>query len=892
MLLKPLWLTLFITVLVLTPFITNAQLEIKAGEAYLIDQKIKKVYVTADDQATWALTGEGHVYLKRVSDIDFSIYPHTRTLVVDDLTGFSEKDMYFSVARTKLLQVKNEAERYIVIPPAGFTHINNISVVLDGMKSGYLYGYMGIHYRDWIAIATNKEMFVLYRDEPEIDGIYPAENPPYLENPEWQIKHSDVKSVDFSLLYSIKYRCAEIDGDRLVFNTFGGTSFVSLIPQTNGYSPKINCTNLTLNRDYIYNTDFYLMMNFWGTDDGLYMKYWDCQYGYIRNILPNKIVNDIKQLDRLLPSLRNQGFIVAATETGVYYTPSSFYDVTYGDYAFETVNPVPVVGLENLKVKSLASNFSDFSFAIGQSYYPYITMCEKSMWAATDKGVHRMYVLYGNDNIAQQKFTAFYTNRTPDEDTETKSIYKLCSDEKVNIITKVPETFGKQLLVQWFKDGQEITDWIGKQSVDLKENGSYTIKVTALCENIASTSKELVVQVNPPPQISFNYPAEISLCENDFKELSTIERDGYTYKWFRDELEIQGATNSRYEASAEGNYRVEVSNNCIGNYLSSATVRIKRSVLATPVIFADKGRYCFGEEAILHIDNPEGNEVIWYKDGNELRDFKNENMITASSAGSYRALTRSTAGCEKQSLSYDLKIDPLPVVHVSVNPDKVLCFGENVRLVVNEIEGASYKWSTGETSSFINVHNSGLYDVTVTSASGCVAVSNKIEIKNYDKLVLAQAPDSKICTISGEQINLVAEAGFAHYYWNNVQGQNTLLVTKPGDYLLTVEDSNGCKANVTYKVIPWCEEIFVPNTFSPNGDGINDIWRVVGLEDDPAASVEIYNRHGSLMYKGRGSSAVWDGKINSSEAAIGVYYYIIKTKNSVKPVKGSLMVVR
>jgi gliding motility-associated-like protein len=182
--------------------------------------------------------------------------------------------------------------------------------------------------------------------------------------------------------------------------------------------------------------------------------------------------------------------------------------------------------------------------------------------------------------------------------------------------------------------------------------------------------------------------------------------------------------------------------------------------------------------------------------------------------------------------------------------------------------------------------------VEVTSTTGCSVKSEEADVQVLPPLQLSKPDDVKICTISGEQVKLSAERGYQSYIWNGRRGDDFLEVSQAGQYTLEVEDANGCKATTVFVVIPWCKDLLMPNTFSPNGDGINDFWTVGGLENDPGARISIFNRNGSLLFETRGDKPVWDGKYRGSDLPVGVYYYSIITKNSAKALSGWITIIR
>jgi gliding motility-associated-like protein len=94
------------------------------------------------------------------------------------------------------------------------------------------------------------------------------------------------------------------------------------------------------------------------------------------------------------------------------------------------------------------------------------------------------------------------------------------------------------------------------------------------------------------------------------------------------------------------------------------------------------------------------------------------------------------------------------------------------------------------------------------------------------------------------------------------------------DYIVYVEDANGCinSDTVTVFIIP---EFNPNNGFTPNGDGVNDVWVIGDLTDYPDIEVNIFNRWGQQLFSSKGYSDPWDGKHNGKDLPVGTYYYVI-----------------
>ncbi len=119
------------------------------------------------------------------------------------------------------------------------------------------------------------------------------------------------------------------------------------------------------------------------------------------------------------------------------------------------------------------------------------------------------------------------------------------------------------------------------------------------------------------------------------------------------------------------------------------------------------------------------------------------------------------------------------------------------------------------------------------------------------------------------------------------------VATPPDDitYILTVTTDKGCSDSddVFIKVL---KKPDIPNIFSPNGDGVHDIWEIKYLETYPGCTVEVVNRYGQLVFRSVGYATPWDGKINGKDAPVGTYYYVVNPKNGRKPITGYVEIIR
>jgi gliding motility-associated-like protein len=257
--------------------------------------------------------------------------------------------------------------------------------------------------------------------------------------------------------------------------------------------------------------------------------------------------------------------------------------------------------------------------------------------------------------------------------------------------------------------------------------------------------------------------------------------------------------------------------------------------------------------------------------------------------GSYTAtINHADISCPQTAVPVVLRFDAPPTLSVEKLGDTPFCDGQTIDLKATYNTG-SLRWSTGETTNTIGVKTSGTYTAFVKTAAGC-EVKQPYQLQLFNKPTL-NVPDAKLCQFNKESVTLTAPPGFAKYEWNGAQGTNTFVTGVLGAVTLNVTDANGCTASQTINVTSYCLEIKFPNTFTPNGDGINDTWVIAGLEGDPTSRVQIFNRNGTMILDSKTYPVPWDGKYHGKKVNAGVYYYIITAKNGKQVMNGALTII-
>lgn len=198
--------------------------------------------------------------------------------------------------------------------------------------------------------------------------------------------------------------------------------------------------------------------------------------------------------------------------------------------------------------------------------------------------------------------------------------------------------------------------------------------------------------------------------------------------------------------------------------------------------------------------------------------------------------------------------------------------------------GYTYLWQPGgyTTASVLNVP-SGNYTVTVKDTKQCAKTETlSVEALYVPMTVVLQSESQPWCKTLEGSLSVGVSGGNPsyQYLWNTGAITPTLSGISEGSYSVVVTDSLNCQVSFSYQL--GCHfEVFIPEYFSPNGDGKNDRFEIKAIDQYPHNVLTIYNRWGSEVYKKEGYANEWDGTSNSADATgsgllpTGTYYVIL-----------------
>lgn len=457
---------------------------------------------------------------------------------------------------------------------------------------------------------------------------------------------------------------------------------------------------------------------------------------------------------------------------------------------------------------------------------------------------------------------------------------------------------------EWEVVGGTITSGQGTDEilVDWGEASDFaSVNVTPFnylgCETARQTMDVIINKRLEParPQASSPRPDEVCFTERNRVRYFTPATNGSEYEWF-----VEGGSFTADSDPSSNEVFVDWGNASTGkiwyrefNPLISDCEGFSDVVEVTiyPEI-QDTGSVvdalCFGDaNGKITLDVTGGKNtgyiVLW---DNGMTGLSIEGLA----AGDYTASIRDALGCEITSQTYTvgepdrLEFGASPVVQ------DVRCFQEANGEILLDVRGGTrpytFNWTGENFSRTINQERitglrSGSYNVEVVDANGCTISSGDIFVDQPPLLEadLETLINDPVCPQASDGTAFVdAKGGSPDYqfYWSNdptVDEQEGSNMSK-GTYSVLIQDSNGCTTSLTIDKTERDPKVFMPNAFSPNGDGINDEFKAVA-DCDVTYSLQIFNKWGTIVFSTNDVNEGWDGRFNGEFTPSGKYSYLV-----------------
>ena len=238
--------------------------------------------------------------------------------------------------------------------------------------------------------------------------------------------------------------------------------------------------------------------------------------------------------------------------------------------------------------------------------------------------------------------------------------------------------------------------------------------------------------------------------------------------------------------------------------------------------------------------------------------------------------------------SLTLAIKPSPVV--SLGNDVALC-EDNTLLLDATNPNATYLWQDNTTNPTYFVTGAGKYFVTV-ARQGCIA-KDTINITYNLKPKFSLGADSRLCM--GSIITLNPQITGVSYLWQDGSTNPTYTIIQPGLYSLTATNTCGSTTDDINIGNGICN-LYVPNSFTPNGDTKNDVFKASYGDNVTQFHLQVFNRYGQMIFETKDKNKGWDGTFKGVRQPYDGYVWLIQYKtavnNKLQKLQGTVLLIR
>lgn len=356
--------------------------------------------------------------------------------------------------------------------------------------------------------------------------------------------------------------------------------------------------------------------------------------------------------------------------------------------------------------------------------------------------------------------------------------------------------------------------------------------------------------------------------------------------------------------STPGTYTVTYSFN---NGLCSNTTNATISILPMPVLVVnDPAPVCLPgtvdiTTSAVTAGSTSGLSFQYYTDAACTTPLSNASAISVSGTYYIRGVS-ATGGCVTDAKPVVVTINSQPVITVS--GASLVCKGEAVTLTASS-PGNTITWQnmSGGNSVIVYPQATTTYTAVATNAAGCVATASvQVQVRDFDVTLTANAnpimPGTTLTLTTG------ANSAYSVIGWKPAsvfQAQTALsqsFIIKDSSQTFTVigRSVDGCldTTSLTVALEPSDKDFYIPNAFTPNNDGKNDVFKAYG-SSIKSVELRVFNQWGELVYETKDKDKGWDGIFKGKQQPVGVYPFGVKVTfidNTVITKRGTVNLIR
>jgi gliding motility-associated-like protein len=380
---------------------------------------------------------------------------------------------------------------------------------------------------------------------------------------------------------------------------------------------------------------------------------------------------------------------------------------------------------------------------------------------------------------------------------------------------------------------------------DIDGDGYPDLSLTNTLDNNVTV---LTIAAAPP---TLNLGKDTTLCEGDSLLLDATKPNAQ-YEW------STGDVSASLMVRNPGTYWLK---------LTTAGITVSDTITITfkkppAVNLGSDLLICDNETSVLHTGV--SNAAYSWQDGSHA-----ESMVVTN-AGSYWVQILKDGCTASDTIIVSSKPSPI----VNLGSDTTICSGDALVINVFQNNATDYTWQDGSSAPQFTTGQPGKYWVNVKSTNNCSS-SDTI------KLFIKTAPsinwdnDTVICS---DPVLLSPKISDGSYLWQNGSTDSVFKVTMPGSY--TLQATNECGiAQETISITQGLCDLLMPNAFTPNADGNNDVFRVKYPQFIKQFRMQVFNRWGQVVFMTSDPHGGWNGSHSGKQQPIGNYIWVISLVN-------------
>ncbi len=416
--------------------------------------------------------------------------------------------------------------------------------------------------------------------------------------------------------------------------------------------------------------------------------------------------------------------------------------------------------------------------------------------------------------------------------------------------------------IQWFVGNTALPETAN--TINANVAGDYSVLVQSMdgCSTISNILSVIFLDEQNPEIVSSQ---GLSICSNSFTDLS-IPSTFSNYEWTQNAI-VLNENGAVLAQVTPGNYSVTAVNS--DGCLVNASITITSTPLPN-VIIQPNGNVVTCEDSFT-FTAVGANSYAWYY--NDVLIISNSNSLEATEAGSYYAIG-TTGNCSSQSSTVDLTFQEDIQVEISAS-DTVVCEGGEIVLAVPPTF-VSYLWSNGAQTPSTAIDMTSEVTVNVIDSNGCRGEAEiNIEVIANPEIELLSNFESDCVRGSIVKVESNGLISWQLSPYLTIIDSATALYNPPFSTDFIISSSIGdCRSEERFRISAECTTLFVPNTITPNGDGVNDVF-LVEAEGIKTFEMIIFDRWGNEVFRTNDQKEAWTGGINGYYVPDGVYTYMI-----------------